>query len=1032
MPTVYSSSNENYGVLSRFWSLMPKVVQQLRTGGLAMLRSKSLKLALISGTALAAVTGAVAAPAFAQVVVKETTPPAATSTGAATPEEDATVTSSEDKGSAEEIVVTGSRIKRDPNNSALPLQIITTQELERNAISNPEQLLAFLPTNGTGADNLASNADIVAGQQRGNNGASFANLRSQGSGATLVLLNGRRVAAHGLQGSAVDVNQIPFAAIERVEVLKEGASAIYGTDAIGGVINFILRKDYEGLGIQGFTDFTQRGDHTIYRTSAIAGYGNLSDQGFNVMAAVSFSDIPELRGDQRDFVDTFQPERGLSVDTRGTPHGTLVRMPGSFFPSNASFPLIPGTTTSTFGGINVLDLPAGEGCTSVDGMDAYDPQLWEFPEAEFACAWDTGRAAVLQQPLETLTWLGRGVVRLGNHEISAEATGSDATASKRFSNLQITPSANLTQRYAYPVGAPNYDAIYNRLIAAFPELATRPKAPFAYRWRCIECGRREITTDTKTKRFALGADGPLFAGWDYRAGASYASSESESELGTGYYFRGTTSTGAPDPNVPIAPGATLPGIIGLLNTGIINPFLLPGQTQSQQALDALAAVSAEGTILYGGKYSLTQIDGSVSGPLFRLPGGLVKAALGVDHRKEKYRFNGDVREAAARPSIIAAPFDDANALEGVSRTIKAAYGEILFPILESLEVTLAGRVDDYSDVGSTTNPMASFKFRPIRPLMLRGNYNTGFRVPSFNQIFNGQLESQFTGRDLADPAKCPGGVPNTTNPGCASLDRQIDIINGGNPNLRPETAKMASLGVVFQPLRDFSASVDWWMINRKDTIQVLSLRDLVDNFDLFQDRFIRDSSGTLLAIDQTWLNTGASKTQGLEIALRGAGRLLGGRLSGGLDGTYLLRKKDKVVEGAPFENRRGVFSFSGDLGLKWKHNAFVSFNREPWTFALTQIFRSGYKNHQLPGVGNGTVDPPKDIDRVAKYVIYNLSASVDIDKRMRMTAGIKNLFDKDPPFAITYDTNFGSGSSWEPRVADPRGRAFTMNVDVKF
>ncbi len=984
-----------------------------------MLCAKSLKRALVSGTALAAVTGAVAVPAYAQVSVRDTTPPAATPTTAATPDED------------KEIIVTGSRIKRDPNESALPLQIITTQELERNGISNPEQLVAFLPTNGSGADNLASNSDIVAGQQRGNNGASFANLRGQGSGATLVLLNGRRVAAHGLQGSAVDVNQIPFAAVERVEVLKEGASAIYGTDAIGGVINFILRKDYEGLGIQGFTDFTQRGDHTIYRTSAIAGYGKLSDQGFNVMAAVSYSDIPELRGDQRKFVDTFQPERGLSVDTRGTPHATLIRLAGTFFPSNGSFPFIPGTTTRTSGGINVLDLPGGEGCTSVPGMDAYDTRLWEFPEAEFACAWDTGRAAVLQQPLKTLTWLGRGVVRLGNHEISAEATGSDATASKRFSNLQITPNTT-TQRYGYPVGAPNYDAIYNRLIAAFPELATRPKAPFAYRWRCIECGRREITTDTKTNRFALGADGPLFAGWDYRAGASYASSESQSELGSGYYFRGTTSTGAPDPNVPIAPGATLPGIIGLLNTGIINPFLLPGQAQSQQALDALAAVSAEGTILYGGKYSVTQLDGSVSGPLFRLPGGRVRAALGVDHRKEKYRFNGDPREAAAQPVIIAAPFDNENALKGASRTIKAVYGEILFPILDSLEVTLAGRVDDYSDVGSTTNPMASFKFRPIRPLMLRGNYNTGFRVPSFNQIFNGRQESDFAGRDLADPAKCPGGVPNTTDPGCASLDRQIDIINGGNPNLRPETAKLASLGVVFQPLRDFSASVDWWVINRDNNIQVLSLRQLVDNFELFQDRFIRDSSGTLLAIDQTWINAGASKTQGLEIALRGGGRLLGGRLTGGLDGTYLLKKKEQLVDGGAFENRRGVFSFSGDLGLKWKHNAFVSFNREPWTFTFTQIFRSSYKNHQLPGVENGSVDPPNDIDRVAKYVTYNLSGSVDINKRMRMTAGIKNLFDKDPPFAITYDTNFGSGSSWEPRVADPRGRSFTMNVDVKF
>ncbi|MBA2772138.1 MAG: TonB-dependent receptor [Sphingomonas sp.] len=969
-----------------------------------------------------------AGPAFAQVSVQETTPAAPTPTTAATPEEGAAVTSSEDEG-GEEIIVTGSRIRRDPNDSALPLQIITTRELERNAISSPEQLVGFLTTNGTAGDNLASNVDVVAGQQRGNNGASFANLRGQGSGATLVLLNGRRVAAHGLQGSAVDVNQIPFAAVDRVEVLKEGASAIYGTDAIGGVINFILRKDYQGVGIQGFADVAEEGDHTIYRTSAIAGHGDLSSDGFNVMGAISYSDAPALRGDQRDFVDTFQPERGLSVDTRGTPFATLIGFGGSFFPDSASFPLIPGTDISSRGGINVLDLPGAEGCNVIADMAPYDPDLWEFPEAGLACAWDTGRAALLQQPLETLTWLGRGVVALGRHELTAEITGSDATAIKRFSNLQVTPFSS--QPLHYPVGAPGYEEVYERLIAAFPELADRERAPFAFRWRCLECGRREITTDTKTARYTLGADGPVFGGWDYRTGISYAASESESELGSGFYYRGTIAGGAPDPTAPTAPGASSPGLIGALNSGLINPFLFPGQTQSQAGLDALDAVSAEGVILYGGKYSLFQGDASFSCNLFRLPGGMVKAALGVDYRKEKYRFNGDPREAASRPVIMAAPFDDANALEGVSRNIKAAYAEILIPILDNLEVTAAARIDDYSDFGTTTNPMVAFKYRPIRQLMFRGNYNTGFRAPTFNQIYNGQLESQYTGRDLADPATCPGGIPSS-QPGCETLDRVIDIINGGNPNLGPETAKMASLGVVFELANQFSASLDWWTINRDDTIQTLTLDELVENASLFPGRFIRDSSGTLLAIDQTWINAGQSKTNGLEVVLRGGRDLFGGRVLAGLDGTYLLKKKEKVVAGADFQDRLGVFSFSGDLSLRWKHNAFVSYGRGPWTLALTQLFRSGYKNQELPGVENGSVNPPDLVKRVDEYIIYNLAATFVVSEAMRMTLGVKNLFDTDPPFAITYDSNTGSGSSWDPRVADPRGRAFTMNVDVKF
>jgi len=981
---------------------------------------------------------ACAAPAAAQTVgndQQETTQPATTPTGAETPEQDADLTANEEQGA--EIVVTGSRIRRDPNESALPLQIITTQEIERNGIVNPEQLLQYITTNGTGADNLASNADVVEAGQRGNNGASFANLRSQGSGATLVLLNGRRVAAHGQQGSAVDVNQIPFAAVERVEVLKEGASAIYGTDAIGGVINFILRKDYEGFGLQGFVDVAEEGDHTIYRTSAIAGYGDLRADGFNIMGAVSYSDIPALRGDQRDFVNTFQPNRGLSPDTRGTPHATILPLAGTFIrpgavPANPRpAPFIPGTTVRASGGINVLDLPGAEGCSSIDGQGPYDHELWDFPEAQLACAWDTGRAAVLQQPLETLTYIARGVVRFGDHEIAAEVTGSDATAIKRFSNVQLIPNTT-SQNYSHPSTGVNYDRVFNRLVAYFPELEARRGERIGYRWRCIACGPREIVTDTQTFRAAAGADGPLFAGWDYRVGGSYASSESKSTLGSGYFFRGTLNNGQPDPNAPTAPGAPGPGLIGLLNSGIVNVFQFPGEGESAAALAGFDAVSAEGVVLYGGKYTVTQVDASVAGSLFELPGGTVKAAFGVDYRKEKYRFNGDERAAAARPVIIAAPFDDANALEGVSRDIKAAYAELLIPVFRSLEVTAAARVDDYQGFGTTINPLFAFKFRPFEPIMFRGNYNTAFRAPTFNQINNGQQESLYTGRDFADPKTCPGGRADTSRPGCESLERQVDLISGGNPNLGPETAEMYSVGVVFQPARLFSASVDYYSINRENTILFLGLEQLIPNFDLFPERFIRGADDELIAIDQTLINAGQSKTEGLEIVLRGGVEAAGGLFTAGLDGTYLLTRKDRVVEGADYQDRRGVFSFGGDLGLKWKHNAFISYSNEDWIATLTQIFRSGYENQQLPGIANGSVTRPDVVEEVDEYIIYNLSVGFTGIEGMRFTLGVKNLFDTDPPFAISYNSNTGAGSSWEPRVADPRGRSFTFAAEFKF
>ena len=161
--------------------------------------------------------------------------------------------------SEQRVEITGSSIKRIASEGSLPVQIITRQDLERQGIVTAEQLISSLSVNGNGLDNLASNADVVAGAARGNNGASCANLRGQGCAATLVLLNGRRIAAHGLNGGVVDLNSIPMAAVERIEILKDGASAIYGTDAIGGVMNFILRKNFSGLEAQAFADVTEAG-----------------------------------------------------------------------------------------------------------------------------------------------------------------------------------------------------------------------------------------------------------------------------------------------------------------------------------------------------------------------------------------------------------------------------------------------------------------------------------------------------------------------------------------------------------------------------------------------------------------------------------------------------------------------------------------------------------------------------------------------------------------------------------------------------
>jgi iron complex outermembrane receptor protein len=973
------------------------------------------KLSLISGTALFALAVASPFAASAQTTPdSNTAQEAATPTGAAIPTTDSG--NGPARGDATEVIITGSRIRQNPNNSALPLQVITTQEIQRNGISSPEQLISFLTDNGSSSDNLASNSDVVTAERRGNNGASYANLRGQGSAATLVLLNNRRVAAQGTTGAAVDVNQIPFMAIDHVEVLKAGASAVYGTDAIGGVINFITKKNYKGFGASGYADVSQYGDAPIYRLSAIAGYGDLDEQHFNIMGTVGYSWVKPLEAHSRSWINTFQHDRGLGVDTRGTPFATIVNLAGTAFPASSAFPFLPGSTTQrATGGINLLRLPGQAGCDAIPDQDIYDQDVWGAPGNALACSFDTGKNVYLQQKLNTLTYYGRGAVRFGEHEIALELTGSSADSEKRFSQVQITPNTT-TQNYQYKlvpgVNDAAYARIYNTLIGAFPTLgATVPYGSgFAYRWRCMDCGERAITTKTDTFRAELSATGPLgFGDWNYDTGVSYAQSKSHSTLGTGYYYQDA--------------------LIAALNSGAVDPFLFPGESQSVAGMSAIQSASAEGLVLYSGKYSVRQADGSVSGSLFHLPGGTVKMAAGVDYRREQYEFTGDTR--TVQRTVIAAPYDNGNALNGVHRDIKAAYAELLVPILTSLELDAKARIDHYSGFGTTTNPDLSLKFRPVKSLMFRASYNTAFRAPAFNQIFNPDTSSLYTGADFADPKNCPGGKVNEAA-GCPSLSRAIDIVNGGNLKLGPETAKEYGGGVVFEPSAHFSASVDWWRIDRKNTIQVLPLQYIFQNYEALQDRFIRDGSGTLLAVDQTYANAGGTHTDALDITARGSFRALGGTVGAGIDGTYLLKKNEKVNSASATIDELGVYSLAADLGIRWKHNAYVSYAADTWSLSLTQIFREGYKNQVLPGVLAGTFDPCCDVTRVKDYVVYNLSASYTGVDHMRFVLGVKNLLNTKPPFAISYDSNNGSGSNWEPRVADPRMRSINFLVELKF
>ncbi|MDO9284063.1 MAG: TonB-dependent receptor [Aquabacterium sp.] len=892
---------------------------------------------------------------------------------------------------AQRVEITGSSIKRVQTEGATPVQTVTRQDIDRAGIVSAEQLVARITANGTGADNLSANVGIQLGTtDRNNNGNSSANLRGLGSSSTLVLLNGRRIVAHGAKGNSVDLNWIPLAAVERVEVLKDGASAVYGTDAIGGVINFILRKDYAGLEATAFADVTEAGGGHIYRGSLLGGVGDLARDRFNLMGSLTFDRQEKLGGHDRAFSNGFQPERGLSPDTAGAPFASQTGGAGTGI--GATFTL-PTTGTQTYNRANLLSLQGI--CDLVPGMSQYQSALWNSPGARWACAYDYGGAAMLIQPVERTNLVGRGTWAIApDHTAFVEAVVSRSVATKQFEPYQITTS--VAGGTAYPVGGP----YYQNLSAFIPSFdATKP---IAYRWRCTDCGGRTIETTTDAYRVLAGLEGVVLGKWDYKLGLSTAESQAKSILGAGYLYTAPMNAA--------------------LASGKVNPWVMLGQSQDPAGAQMLRDASAQGARLFDGKSTTVQFDGTLSGELMKLPAGPLQAAVGFDVRKETYAFSDG--RTTTQP-VFLAPFDPE--FPKVSRDVKAVFAEVAVPIFKSLEATLAVRHDDYSDFGGTTNPKLSLKWTPMQQVMLRGSYNTGFRAPSFFQRFSQQVESQVPG-NLADPQKCPNG-PSAPGADLSVCAIRPNALQGGNPNLVPEESKQWTVGLVFSPTDWLNGSIDLWEIKRTNLIYELTAQQVVANWTTFPNNLVRGPNDRLDEpggyIRAGFVNADGDITRGTDINLQATANAWGAKWVATLDGTYMDSHRSRIFASQPFVETVGQWN-SRNLFVRWKHQLGLTYNRGPWSATVSQSFTDGYKDEKPAGTVPAGFNPD-----VGSYTVYNLSATYTGFKNLTLTGGIKNLLDTDPPFTA-HNLDFAAGAGWDPRVADPRGRAFTLRATYKF
>ncbi len=928
----------------------------------------------------------------------------------------------------EKITITGSSIKRLADEKAMPIEVITAMQARQLGLTSVDQLVDSLSSNVGGQTNQVTNNAVFGGDgEKTFGGANFANLRGIGPTGTLVLLNGRRVSTHGMSGGSVDLNTIPMDAIERVEVLKDGASAIYGTDAIGGVINFITKTSYQGVSLSGnyFTPEASGGGQSS-RLSGSAGWGDLARDGFNVMGTLTVDNRRILRGTDRPWATGYQPDLFLTPDSSSSIHANIIAQANTALATT-------GTTVGTSGdptkytNLNLLAI-RGE-CESIANQVPMAPniQIWNLfgytqANAKYRCTRDYGRNYMLTSPQDSVNGMLRGTFNINDsHRAAIEVMASDVKNRGEYSPAQIS-TGNTT--YTNPVtkavttsntnlqtSSPYYLNMKQLVNAA----DFNPNLPIAYRVNFLnDLGFRIRENETKNLRVQTSVEGSI-GEFDYSVGAGYGESKSTATLINGFF--------------------NTKKLVDLLASGKYNPFIMQGQTQSADVVAAFEDMQMRGKI-YDGKTSVKQFDATLSGPLGNFLAGPVEFAVGVNARQESYEFSGS-KNFLCVDSITATTlgtYDNAALTFGcpgnssspsLSRKIGAVFGELVTRPIKGMEVTLQARYDRYQAIGGTTNPKIGIKYTPIDTLLLRASANTGFRAPTPQQINQGVVESQLTGQ-FRDPVLC-ADINNPTDASqCARLSMPYRA--GGNPNLKPEESRQATAGFVFAPSKNFQASVDYWQITMSDRIRSLSTTEMISNYEIYKDNFVRNSAGVVDYIQAGWVNSAGSKTKGVDFGATYVFDALDGRVTTSMNGTKMISNKEQTRDNAPFIEYVGKWS-NTTLYLPWRLNGSVGYRSGPWNVTLSGIYRDSYEdqNRGPTAAGGANYTSNEPYTRTVKaYSTFNLVGSYSGFKGLTITGSLINLADKQPPFTW-HNVDSAAGAGWDPRVADPRGRTWGVS-----
>ena len=915
----------------------------------------------------------------------------------------------------EEMVITGSRIARAEGDFSTPVTLLSNESIEQQGSQNIADILYELPSVGTPTSSRTnSNFNSVG------NGVSTLNLRNLDDKRTLVLMNGRRLAS-GLGGtSTVDLNNIPTDLIDRVEVITGGASAVYGSEAVAGVVNFVLKQNFEGVRVRAQAGQSKYGDNSRPLASVTGGL-NFLEHG-NVTVNVQLDKDGGLRSRDRTISKTDFPFKSSFV-----PQGRFA---------------VPGGRTFTYTKDNVLK---NTFVTAVDGFNR-DGERY------------------ISVPVERKLLTGMAHFDF-NDALTVYAEGSYA---KVTSNARLEPFPSASSDANLPDGS-QYRGLTldNPFIPAdiLANMNSVGATRLPFRKRMVGVFDRSNQNDRKFYHYVVGVKGELFSDWNYDAYVSTSKTTEDTHSETALrdrYFFALDAIANPAGGAPICRDAAARAA----GCAPFNPFGF--NSVSAAAAKYITRNGVQDS--YEAKVQQDVGAANVTGTLYKLPAGELKMAAGVEFRKEK---SSEVYAAETQTgNTLANAFTNTKG----DYDVREAYVELNAPVLRDLpgirtfDLEAAARAGDYSTVGSVFSWKVGGTWSPIDSVKLRAVYAKATRAPNIGELFQG-LAQTF-------PPGIQDGCNNVTATSTRKSDHENDVycrtipgiaqqiaangifvynpnsdsqsiqgFDGGNPNLGEETARTTTLGVVFTPefAPSFSASVDWFRVKIAKAITLVPRQTSVDQCvatggtsplcALITREPIGTARGrtvgTVFNINAFPVNAALIESSGIDVASRYRFEFGSSSLDLGFAYTYLRKLNLTALTGLPTEDDRGQLNGDGRLGAGFKHRANLSATYAVGGFKATwrANFLSAMKDTLT---ANGPSLDPGD-NKIEPYlyndvqVRYNFGAAQNYD----VFFGVDNLFNKKPPLIGQNGVSNVTGTETAADSYDPIGRFFYFGFEAK-